>query len=187
MTSQRRRLYKPTMRRIAATLFVVAVACLATALQSRSDKFMVSGSFYKLGAAIDVMKIKAIGSAQTKASPSILHVTRQEAKRIEDLVKNAGGTLLGSPSVVTKGDTQAKIETKGEEHSVAMTVVPTSRSTTVSLKFKLEVSTKVGVRTTTRSATANARVDEDKALLVIQNPRDGEPGILTILKAGRVK
>jgi hypothetical protein len=175
------------MRRAAFSSIVLLTACLGGALQARSDTVLVSGRFLKMAKAVDVMKIKAIGSAQTKSSPSILQVTPAEAARIEALVTKAGGELIGAPSVQTKLDSQAKIETKSADHSVAMTVLPTSRSTTITLKFKLEVSTKTGTQTITRSATANARVDETKALLVIQNPRDGQPGLLTVLTARRVK
>jgi hypothetical protein len=177
------------MRPVIVAVPLFLVACLAGALQGKAEPaVLISARFLSMAKPIDVMKIKAIGSVDTKRSPTILQVTPQEAERIEKMVTKAGGELLNAPSVKTTMYQQAKVEVKGDTHSVALTVEPSSRgSDTISLKFRIEVSTKTGNRTVTRSATASARVQEAKALLVIENPRESQPGLLTILRANRTR
>lgn len=148
----------------------------------------ITARFYRLKDPIDVNSIKAIGSAQTKASPSILQVSKEEMDRIIKQVTDAGGTLVGSPKVITTVDQQAKIEVKGADPSYSLDVIPSNRgSDTITLNFKLAVSTTVGDKRITRSAKGMARVQEAKSLLMIENPRDGQPGLLTVIEASRVK
>jgi hypothetical protein len=177
------------MRRTFVIASVLLIACIAGALQGRTEPtVLISTRFVRMAKPVDVMKIKAIGSVDTKRSPSILQVTPKEAERVEKLIIDAGGELIGAPSVQTQMYSQGKVETKSDKSSVSLTVEPSSRgSDTISLKFRLEASTKSGNRTTTRTATASARVQEAKALLIIENPRDGQPGLLVVLRANRAK
>jgi len=132
------------------------------------------------------MAIKAIGSAQTKASPSILQVSKEEMDRVEKVVTDAGGSLVGSPKVLTQVDQTAKISTDGSDVSYALEVTPSNHgSDTISLRFKLAVTMTSGQVKTTRSASGSARVQEAKALLIIENPRAGQPGLLTVVEAKR--
>ena len=164
---------------------------MATALAAapKLPAVQISAKFYRLAAAIDTDSVKAIGSSQTKKSPATLNVTMAEAARIEGIVTAAGGTLLGSPTVKTPMDQKASVSQKADDGSgYTLTVIPSSLgSTTITLNFKLSVSTVTGNRTTTRSASGISRVVEGKALLMITNPRDGQPGMLVVVTANRVK
>jgi hypothetical protein len=174
--------------KIAVTLSAALSACACLAVQAGA-KIQINAHFYQLKSAIDVNSIKAIGSPQTKASPSILHVTKAESGRITALVLKGGGNLVGSPSIITMVDQQAKISTDSAGGmSYTLDVKPSTKgSDTITLNFRLSVTTIDGKRKTTRSATSMARVQESKALLIIENPRDGQPGLLTVLEAHRVK
>jgi hypothetical protein len=170
--------------RSSVALIVFALAlCLAGSKSPTMETVTVSGKFYKLTTAVDVMSIKAIGSPQTKASPSILQVTNEEAERV---VKAAKGELIGSPKVVTTMGKQAKITTEGGDSSYSLEVTPSSKgSDTLTLTFRLATTVTQGTRKTTRSARAFARVQESKTLLVIENPRQSQPGFLVALRAQR--
>jgi hypothetical protein len=181
--------HNEAMRLLRLAIFLVLVLgfCCAFA-QAAPDKIEVSARFYRLAKAIDVMSIKAIGSPDTKASPSILQVTKPESTRVSDVVLKAGGTLSGSPKVLVAVDDEAAVSTEGEDGGFKLQVRPSTRgSDTITLNFKLSITTISGKHRTTRSATALARLQESKALLVIINPRDGEPGILAVIEVRRVK
>jgi hypothetical protein len=173
--------------KLAAYLLLAFVSSTANAAQAGA-KIEVSAQFFRLAKPVDVMSIKAIGSPDTKASPSILLVAKTEAARISDLVLKSGGTLAGSPKVITIVDQEAAVSTEGEEGGFKLQVRPSTRgSDTITLNFRLSVTVVEGARKRTRSATAFARLQESKAMLVVINPRDGEPGVLAIIEVRRVK
>jgi hypothetical protein len=179
--------YNEAMRTLKHAVILILALISSTALAGQAgDKIEVSARFFRLAKAIDVMSIKAIGSPDTKASPSILQVAKTEATRISDLVLKAGGILAGSPKALVLVDEEATISTEGDQGGYKLQVRPSTRgSDTITLNFRLSITTIVGKRKTSRSATAFARLQESKALLVIVNPREGEPGILAIIEVRR--
>ena len=166
---------------------IVAIGSFALAARPPEPiSIEIRAHFYSLKAPIDVMSIKAIGSAQTKASPSILQVSKAEMERVERVVTDAGGTLVGSPKILTNVDEAAKIAADGADAGYSLEVTPSNHgSDTISLKFKLGVTTTAGLVKTTRTASGSARVQEAKSLLIIENPRAGRPGLLTVVEAKR--
>src|SRR5579871_641756 len=72
----------------------------------------ITAHFYRLGADLDTQSIKAIGSVETKTSPTILQVSKQEMKRVCDLAVKQRGTLIAGPAILTKLGQQASIQSK---------------------------------------------------------------------------
>lgn len=166
------------MRLLTSLLLVAAAA--ATFAQTATIKVRV----VQAPLAIDTMKIKAIGSVQTKTSPTILQVTQAEAARLEKLIIGQGGKVLGAPSVRTVLGKQAGIKMDGDE-GIEFTVLPTSKSDTISMQYKLAVTQRTGRTRITHSSTGSARLLQTRRLLIIQNPRDGVQGFMAIVEATR--
>ena len=170
--------------RVLVLLSSLVLTCMVSA---QKTNIQITARFFQTKAAIDVNNIKAIGSPATKASPSILHVSKEEAARIAKFVTEGGGVLVGSPTIVARKDEQAKIESSGDKDSYSLDVIATTRSDMITLKFRIAVTTVTETKRIQRSASATARVLESKALLIIENPRNGQPGFFTIIEAKRVK
>jgi hypothetical protein len=171
---------------VVAAIIASSAAIAGVGRRQSGTAIQVKAGFYRLKTAIDVASVKAIGSAQTKASPSILQVSKEEASRVTELVMKSGGTLSGSPSVKTLVDQEAKITMDSGDGANSLTVTPSTRgSDTITLRFKLAVTTVTGQQRITRSASGVARVQESKSLLIIQNPRAGQPGFLAVVEARR--
>lgn len=178
------------MPRFKFALFVLLALSSVASLAGPPVKpaVKVSGQFYRIVAAIDTQAIKAIGSVNTKATPTILQVTTAEADRVVAGVKGAGGNLVGSPTVITNVDEAAKISADSEGGSYTLDVTPSNKgSDTITLNFKLLLTTVSGNHRMTRSAKGMARVQEAKALLIIVNPRDGQDGFLAVVRASKTK
>ncbi|HTQ12007.1 MAG TPA: hypothetical protein VMI31_18235 [Fimbriimonadaceae bacterium] len=172
------------MRSVLILAASIALLAASVAIQSPAA-ISIQAHFYTLRAPLDVNAIKAIGSVDTKRSPSILQVSKEEMARVEKVVTDAGGSLVGSPKVLTNVDQAAKIAVDGPP-GYSLEVTPSNHgSDTISMKFKLSVSTRQGDSTVTRTAAGSARVQEAKALLIIENPRSGQPGLLTVVEAKR--
>ncbi|HWA84395.1 MAG TPA: hypothetical protein VG820_13215 [Fimbriimonadaceae bacterium] len=177
------------MLKFRSALLVLFVLSAITAFAGQAKRSIkVSGQFYRVATAIDTQSIKAIGSAQTKATPTILQVTPAEAARIAGIVKKGGGSLVGSPSVITNVDENAKISADLDGGSYTLDVTPSNKgSDTITLNFKLYLVSTSGNHRITRSAKGMARVQEAKALLIIVNPRDGQEGFMAIVRAAKTK
>jgi hypothetical protein len=164
---------------------LAAGAILASSAKQHGQAILISAKFYRVSTPIDTMAIKAIGSRDTKASPTILQVTKEEAARV---AKVSGAVLIGSPAVKTLVDEQAKVEAKGDGDSYSLDVKPSTKgSDTITLNFRIAITNVIGTKRLTRSAGGMARVQEAKALLIIENPRNGQPGFLAVVDAHRVK
>ncbi|HVT10683.1 MAG TPA: hypothetical protein VHE55_00320 [Fimbriimonadaceae bacterium] len=171
-----------------ALLVLLALSAVSALAGQAKRAIKVSVQFYRVAATIDTQSIRAIGSAQTKATPTILQVTPAEAARIAGIVKKGGGSLVGSPSVVTNVGEEAKISADYDSGSYTLDVTPSNKgSDTITLNFKLILTSISGNRKITRSAKSFARVQEAKALLIIVNPRDGQEGFMAVLRAAKTK
>ncbi len=169
------------------SLLIFAASLLAMSAIAQ-QQVTISAAFYKVSAPIDTQSVKAIGSAQTKATPTILQVSKEEADRLAGLVTKSGGTRLGTPNMRTLMDSPAKlkIDTHGEGDSWEIDVTPSGKSSdTITLNFRMTLVSVIGGRRITRGATGMARLQEGKALLVIVNPRGAETGFLAVLQAKR--
>lgn len=178
------------MPRFRFALFVILALSFAGSFAGQPAKpaIKITGQFYRVVAAIDTQAIKAIGSVNTKTTPTILQVTTAEADRVVAGVKSAGGNLVGSPTVITNIDEPAKISADSEGGSYTLDVTPSNKgSDTITLNFKLLLTTVDGNHRITRSAKGMARVQEAKALLIIVNPRDGQDGFLAVVRAAKTK
>jgi hypothetical protein len=174
-----------TMRVIVAILLAACVAC---AFAQTGVRVKVSAQYYRVKATIDTVSIKALGSAQTKATPCILQVDKKEADRVAALVTKGGGSLVGSPTAVTLMNMAAKVSTDSDGDGYSMDVTPSSKgSDTITLNFKLTLTNIMGTKKQTRSASGFARLQESKYLLVIVNPRNGQGGFMGILHVARQK
>lgn len=166
-------------------LGAAAASTTAGALQ-KPQAIQISAQIYRLSAPIDVDGIKAIGSRQTKASPSTLQVSREEAARVSAGAVKAGAVQVGSPKLRTAIGLQAAISTSSAGDDYKLTVTPENKgSDTITLNFKVQTTVTKGRVRTTRSASGMARVQEGKRLLIIENPRDGQPGLLVVVEAQR--
>ncbi len=176
---------KRTMK--ALTLLVLLSASAAFA-QKAPPKLDISMRVFRTQSSVDTMKVKAIGSRQTKTSPTILMVTPAEAARIEKLYTTAAD-LAGAPRLLTMSGQQAEIFAGEKDGSyVSFQVLPTNRNNDITtLQMSLKLVTIVGTHRITRSATMTAKVIENRRLLIIEDPRSGEPGLLAILSCRRVK
>lgn len=163
-------------------LFAISllVACALAGAQTAMIKLRVISAPLP----IDTMKIKAIGSVNTKTSPTILQVSPKEAERLEKLITGQGGTLMSAPSIRTVLGQKAAIKTDGDE-AVEFEVTPTSKSDTISMVYKLSVTQRSGRTRYTRASTGSARLLQTQRLLIIQNPRDGVKGFIAIVQATR--
>lgn len=178
-------LFRFALRTILAVLAVISVPA---AMAQAGAKIKVSANYYRVKATIDTMSIKAIGSAQTKATPCILQVDNREAERIAGIVTKAGGKLVGSPSAITFVGQGAKVSVDGDGDGYSLDITPSTKgSDTITLNFKLTLTNTVGTRRQTRSASGIARLQEAKALLIIVNPRDGQGGFMAVVHVARQK
>jgi hypothetical protein len=167
-------------------LNLVAIAATAAALAQGGGTITMSAKMYVTNAPIDTIKIKALGSVDTKATPVILQVTRQEAQRVVAMAERAGAMLLASPVVRTANGQQAQVSITGDK-GVTLVVKPSSRSDMITLPFRLTYVYVADSKRHTMQVSGFGRVVETKVMLVITNPRNGEMGTLAVIEGKRGK
>jgi len=145
----------------------------------------IRAHIYILKAPLDVSTITAIGSPGPKTPSTILQVSKDEMKRVEKVVMDAGGTLATSPRVRTLSGQEAKIWVSGNPECTLIVTPENLGSDTTTLAFTLNATTPNGNRKTIRSIAVTARAQEANALLFVAKPEAGQPGILVVLEAER--
>ncbi len=163
----------------------ILTSLLFASLACAQNQALIQLRVYSLAKPLDTMKIKALGSFDTKRSPVFLQVKPTEAARLEKMIAAEGGKLISSPSVRTLLGQKASIKMSGD-NSVSFEVTPTSKSDTITMQYRLEVSQKEGRTRTTRASSGFARLIQTERMLIIQNPRTGEPGLIVILQATKL-